>query len=73
MQELLAREIDAPVLLEAMRGDRGGMDQVVVGLANGKIKASAFLGGPLGSATWEQWFLDHVPLVMAHGTRKPCV
>ena len=43
------------------------MDQVVVGLSNGKIKASAFLGGPRGSNSWEAWFLDHVPLVMGHG------
>jgi hypothetical protein len=70
MQELLAREIDVPILYKAMRGERGGYDMLIDQVENGKLKLSAIagavqMGGRPGS--WEDWLLDFAPMVMTHG------
>jgi hypothetical protein len=70
MQELLASEIEVPLLAKAIRGERGGFDQLLVMLDKGHVKASSVFGafGPGGSRnTWEAWFLDHIPIVLTQG------
>jgi competence protein ComGC len=69
MQELLAREIDAPLLVKAMRGERAGLDQTLVQLESGKLKASMLMGmggGGRGNS-WEAWLLDRIPVVLTSG------
>ncbi len=67
MQELLAREIDAPIFLQALRGERGGGNELLTELEKGNVKLSGLMGGPKGSTTWEAWFLDHLPFIIAYG------
>jgi hypothetical protein len=68
-QQLLADEIEAPILVEAMRGERAGSDQLIQTLNDGKIKMSALVGGPgRGSGNdIEEWLLDHFPIMVSAG------
>jgi hypothetical protein len=68
MQELLAREIEAPVLLEAMRGERAGDDELMSVLKDGKVKLSTLMGGPgRGAGTWQEWLIDYLPGIVSAG------
>ncbi len=44
LQQLLAQETEAPVLLEALRGDRAGFDQLLGRLQEHKVSLSALIG-----------------------------
>ncbi len=65
MQELLAREAEAPVLAQAMRGERAGLDSIIVSLQTGQVKLSA-LGAGTGNG-WGDWLLGMFPGVITHG------
>jgi hypothetical protein len=70
IQELLAREIDAPILYQALRGERGGSDKLVAGIQKGDIKVSQLMGpgSPLGAAgTWEARLMDMFPAMITRG------
>lgn len=69
MQELLAREIEAPILVEAMRGERAGDDQLMLHLKDGNVKISALMAGPIRGTrnSLEDWLMDHLPLVVSGG------
>ncbi len=63
IQHLLAREIEAPILLQALRGERGFFDMLFADLAKGQVQASILLGGP-GSGPfygWDDWYFDRFP------------
>jgi competence protein ComGC len=66
MQELLAREIDVPILIQAMRVERAGFDGLIDGLASGKIKLSMLRGG-LGGNNFEDWLMDLFPSFTTQG------
>ncbi len=68
MQELLAREIDAPILLQALRGERGGLDEWSMELDRGNVKISVIMGERANS--WDAWFLDAMPAVLVHSRAK---
>jgi hypothetical protein len=65
MQHLLAKEIDAPILWSAIRGERGLINGMVDGLEKGTIKLSA-LTGP-GGGSIETWLIDQLPVIAMHG------
>jgi hypothetical protein len=71
IQELLSKEIDAPLLLEGMRGERGGGEQLLDMLEKGDMKLSTLtgmIGGPGGAnASWEDWLFQLFPGVMRVG------
>jgi hypothetical protein len=69
MQELLARESEAPILYRALRGERGGCDQLAEALEQGKIKTSALTAGVLAgnSSGIEGWLRNLAPLVGVYG------
>jgi competence protein ComGC len=67
LQELLAKEIDAPVLAQAMRGERGGFDGMIAELKDGNVRLSAIIGRPTGSGNLEDWLIDTFPGVMLAG------
>jgi hypothetical protein len=54
MQELLAREIAAPILLHALRGERGGWDRSLANLQIGTITLAQFNGGKEANS-WGDW------------------
>jgi hypothetical protein len=66
MQELLEKEIAAPILVTAIRGERGGMDKLVEDLQKGKVKVSALTGSG-GNNSWETFLLDLFPAFVASG------
>jgi hypothetical protein len=69
MQQLLALEMEAPVLLDAMRGERAGDDQLLMALQSGKLKMSSFMGGLRsgGRNGFEDWLLDYLPIAVGGG------
>jgi hypothetical protein len=69
MQQLLALEIEAPVLVDAMRGERAGDDQLLLHLQSGKIKMSTLMGGLRmgGRNSVEDWVLDYLPISVTGG------
>jgi hypothetical protein len=67
IQELLQKEIAAPILAQAMRGERGGFDGMIAEMQKGNIKMSAFAGGPRGGRNLEEWFIDTFPGVVLNG------
>jgi hypothetical protein len=75
IHDLLASEIDAPTLIEGMRGERAGIHELLTEVDSGKVKMSAVVGGMrmggLGN-TWEEWLLDSVPGVWTDG-RAECL
>jgi hypothetical protein len=64
LQVLLQAEIRDRPLFTAMRGERGGGDQMFRGVAAGKIRLSelGLGGGPNQAGGWQDWLLDHMPL-----------
>jgi hypothetical protein len=69
MQELLAREIDVPILFNAIRGERGGYDKLIDTLASQKMKLSTLRGlvRPGPGNTVEDWLLDLFPGAVTSG------
>jgi hypothetical protein len=69
IQELIAREIQAPILHHAMRGERSGFDGLrsspMTEVGKRKFKPSQLAG--VGSDSWQGWFLDTFPRVMMRG------
>jgi hypothetical protein len=65
MQRLLALEIEAPIFVEAIRGERAGVDRMMLTVHQGKVKVSTIMGSSGNS--WETWIVDHVPLVVSGG------
>lgn len=63
MQDLLAREIDATFFLQALRGERGDLDRMLVGVQRGKVKITAIRGG----GSWDDWLLDAFPSMVGRG------
>jgi hypothetical protein len=72
MQELLEKEVAAPVLVAALRGERGGMDRVVGDLQSGKVKMSALVAAG-GANSWEAFALDWFPGLLASGRDQQLV
>jgi hypothetical protein len=67
IQDLLQKEIDAPILAQAMRGERGGFDGMIAEMQKGNVKMSVFAGGPRGGRNLEDWFIDTFPRVLLTG------
>jgi hypothetical protein len=65
LQELLAREIERPLLIEGLRGERGGAQQLLDTLEKGNVKLSALTGGQ--SNSWEDWLFGMFPGVWQFG------
>jgi hypothetical protein len=65
MQQLLEQEIDAPVLLEALRGERAGADQLLALLQTRHVKRSAFVTGKIGS--FQREIMDWLPATISGG------
>lgn len=70
MQELIRREMAAPFLVTAMRGERASFDVIAAELQHGKVKVSGLVGRR--APTWEDWLLDHFPVVALQG-RPECL
>jgi hypothetical protein len=66
MQELLEREIDNHVFYEALRGERGGYDQLLDTLQKRQVTVSTVVGGK-GNSSWEDWIVGVFPAVITHG------
>ncbi len=71
MQELLAKEIEARILLQALRGECGGYDALLAEMEKGNVnlKMADFMGGPNRPSTWdwEAWWLDLTPIGSVRG------
>jgi hypothetical protein len=69
MQGLVAREIEARVMVETLRGERAGEEILLRMHKDGKVKLTAFLtGGPPGPKSGiTEWLLDRLPTRVAGG------
>jgi competence protein ComGC len=68
VQELLAKEIDAPILLHGLRGERAGLDQILTRIESGELDVSTLMGTGGGARnSWEGWLLDRMPFVITRG------
>jgi hypothetical protein len=68
IQGLIAREIEAPVLYNAMRGERAGLDAVITALDKGDIQFCRLLALPAGTTgTWGERLIDVFPAVVTRG------
>jgi hypothetical protein len=68
MQQLLAREIEVPILYNAMRGERAGADRLLELVEQGQFNMSDVASGTTGAARGlERWLLDLAPTVGHHG------
>jgi hypothetical protein len=69
MQELVTREIEAPVLVETLRGERAGEEILLRMHKDGKIKLSALMTGPSSGPKSEitEWLLNRLPTRVAGG------
>jgi hypothetical protein len=65
MQHLLEREVEAPVLYWAMRGERGSLNGMIDGVENGSVKLSALSSTPNGAM--KNFIMDHAPIMVTHG------
>jgi hypothetical protein len=66
MQKLLTREMEVPILYRALRGERGGIDQLVEAIEQGKIKPSSSGGLTVGESSWIQAWLQ-APMLAGFG------
>jgi hypothetical protein len=69
LQELLAREMEAPLLAQAIRGERGSFDRFIAGMDSGNIRPSRLVTNINGGAanTVEGWLLDAFPAIVTRG------
>ena len=67
MLELIRRDIDAPLLTKAIRGERAGFDALVADLSNSKLKLSGILSGGRPTGSFEEWVIDTFPALITQG------
>jgi hypothetical protein len=69
IQQLLAREIEAPILLNGVRGERAGVDKIMERVADGSMRPSALTGAMRmgGGVSFSERLLDLFPGVVATG------
>src|SRR5262249_48661779 len=65
MQDLLRQEMDVPILLRGVRGERAGFDAFIEAAHRGKVKLSGLAGPRTGSV--EDWIIETFPIILTHG------